>query len=112
MARLLSLTDLFLFLSPSLVLYSSCPADHVNREEKKKRKENVSTWSMFVLHEKRKKENDEVHMYIDRYIYTHICKTVLERKANSIGHKPRGATSSFAGNVYIFSQTCERQTEA
>jgi hypothetical protein len=43
-------------------------------EKKKKKEENVSTWSMLVLHQK--EENDEVHMYM----YKYICKVVIERK--------------------------------
>jgi hypothetical protein len=63
---------------------------------------------MLVL--RQKKENDEVHMYIYMYMQNSDRKNNKYRK--EIDHKPCGATDSCAGKVYIFSQTCERQTDA
>jgi hypothetical protein len=61
---------------------------------------------MLVLRQNEK--NDEVHICMHMYIQN----SERERIANKIDHKPCGATGSYAGNVYIFSQTCERHTEA
>ena len=71
MARLLSLTDLFLFLSLSLFRYSFHPADDVKGGKKKKCLDVVDSCPSS------KGENDEVHMYICMY------KTVIERITNT-----------------------------
>jgi hypothetical protein len=68
MVRLLSLTDLFPFLS----LYILFAQLMMLREKKKKCLDVVDACPSS------KKENDEVHMYI----YMCICKTVIERITN------------------------------